>query len=64
MTNMGESDVLYSIAVLYPEWILKEIQLSDEHLRLCSHFITVLGDFLEFIQVYRSQDSIIIESGY
>jgi hypothetical protein len=44
MTNMGESDVLYSVVALYLEWFLKGIKLLDEHL---------LGNFLKFIQADR-----------
>jgi hypothetical protein len=60
----GELDVLYSVAVSYCKWILNAIKSSDEHLCLCSHFMTMSGNFVEFIQAYCSQDSVIIESGY
>jgi hypothetical protein len=64
MSTGRESDVLYGVAILYCEWILKGIKSSDEHLCLCTHFLTMSGNFLEFVNVYCCQDSIIIESGY
>jgi hypothetical protein len=62
--NREEADVLYSVAVSYCDWILNDIKSTDKHLRLCSHFMTMSGDFFEFVQAYRSQDSVMIESGY
>ncbi len=62
--NREEGDVLYSVAVSYRDWILNGIKSTDEHLCLCSHFMTMSGDFLEFVQAYHTQGSVMIESGY
>ncbi len=62
--NCEEADVLYSVAVSYRDWILNGIKSTDKHLHLCSHFMTMSGDFLEFVQAYCTQDSVMIESGY
>jgi hypothetical protein len=64
METSREADVLCSIAMSYREWLLGGIKLSDNHFCLCAHFMTMSGDFLEFVTAYRFQDSITIESGY
>ena len=48
--NHEEADVIYSVVVSYHDWILNGKKSTGEHLRLCSHFMTMLGDFLEFVQ--------------
>ena len=64
MKESANSDVLCNIAVGYREWLMESLKASDHHLRLCAHFILTSGDFLEFVNAYRSQDSVTIESGY
>ncbi len=64
MQNKCEADVICRVAVLYCSWILKQIKSSNKHLRLFAHFMSMSGNFLEFVQAYRCQHSIIIESGY
>ena len=64
MKESANANVLCNIAVGYREWLMESLKASDHHLRLCVHFILMSGDFLEFVNAYRSQDSITIESGY
>jgi hypothetical protein len=64
MTDNANADVLCNLAMSYREWLMKSLKSSDQHLRLCAHFMTMSGDFLEFVNAYRCQDSITIESGY
>jgi hypothetical protein len=49
MHNQREADVICRVAVLYRLWILKQIKSSDKHLRLIAHFMSMSGDFLEFV---------------
>ena len=64
MKESANANVLCNIAVGYREWLMESLKASDHHLRLCAHFILMSGDFLEFVNAYRSQDSVTIESGY
>jgi len=64
MYERANADVLCNVPILYREWLMKSLKSSDQHLRLCVHFMTMSGDFLEFVNAYRCQDSITIESGY
>ncbi len=58
-----KANVWCSIAVSYQNWIMNAMKWTDEHLRICSHFLTMSGDFLEFVSAYQCQD-ITIENGY
>ena len=58
MYERANADVLCNVAILYREWLMKSLKLSDQHLRLCVHFMTMLGNFLEFVNAYCCQDSI------
>ena len=40
------ADVSCNVAILYREWLMKSLKSSDQHLRLCMHFMTMSGDFL------------------
>ena len=64
MIDNANADVLCNLTMLYRQWLMKSLKSSDQHLRLCIHFTTMSGDFLEFVNAYRCQDSITIESGY
>jgi hypothetical protein len=64
MQNHCKADMLCSVAKSYRDWLLDGIKSSDEHLCLCAHFMSMSDNFLEFVQAYCCQDSIIIESGY
>jgi hypothetical protein len=64
MTKNANADVLCNITMSYREWLMKSLKSSDQHLRLCVHFTTMSGNFLEFVNAYRCQDSITIECGY
>ena len=64
MYERANADVLCNVAILYREWLMKSLKSSDQHLRLCVYFMTMSGNFLEFVNAYRCQDSITIESGY
>jgi hypothetical protein len=63
MNERANADVLCSVAILYHEWLMKSLKLSDQHLQLFVHFMTMSGDFIEFVNAYCCQDSITIESG-
>jgi hypothetical protein len=58
MYERANADVLCNVAILYREWLMKSLKSSDQHLRLCVHFMTMSGNFLEFVNAYRCQDSI------
>jgi hypothetical protein len=64
MQNHCEADMLCRVAKSYRDWLLERIKSSDEHFHLCAHFMSMSGNIVEFVQAYRCQDSIIIESGY
>jgi len=64
MTKNANAGVLCNIAMLYREWLMKLLKSSAQHLQLCVHFTTMLGDFLEIVNAYPCQDSITIECGY
>ncbi len=64
MIDNANTDVLCNLAMSYRQWLMKSLKSSNQHLRLCVHFTTMSGDFLEFVNAYRCQDSITIESGY
>ena len=64
MYERANVDKLLNVAILYHEWLMKSLKSSDQHLRLCVHFMTMSGDFQEFVNAHRCQDSITIESGY
>jgi hypothetical protein len=63
MLHHCSANVICSVANLCREWLLNGIKLRDQHLRVCAHFMSMSGDFLEFVQVYCCQDSVTIESG-
>jgi hypothetical protein len=66
--NMMEShknaNVLCYVASAYRNWLSDAITSSDQHLRVCANFMTMPGNFLEFVHAYRCQDSVSIKSGY
>ncbi len=64
MYERANADELCNVAILYPEWLMKSLKSSDQHLRLCVHFMTMSGNFLELVNAYCCQDNITIESGY
>ena len=64
MNECANADVLCSVAILYGEWLIKSLKSRNQHLRLFVHFMTMSGDFIEFVNAYRCQDSITHESGY
>jgi hypothetical protein len=68
ITDMMEShqnaDVICYVASVYGNWLSEAITSTDQHLRVCAHFISMSGNFLEFVHAYRYQDSVSIESGY
>ena len=64
MIDNTNADVLCNLTMLYHQWLMKSLKSSDQHLSFCIHFTTMLGDFLEFVNAYRCQDSITIKSGY
>ncbi len=63
MMDNVPSNVLCRIALDYQSFLEQSGQSTDKHLRLIVNFILVLSDFLEFMLVYQSQDSITIEHG-
>ncbi len=64
MNKRANADVICNVAILYREWLMKSLKSSEQHLRLCVHFMTMSGNVIEFVNAYRCQDSITIESGY
>ena len=64
MNERANADVICNVAILFREWLMKSLKSIDQHLRLCVHFIAMSGNFLEFVNAYRCQNSITIESGY
>ncbi len=64
MTEDETRDVLCLMAVDFQVFLSQSLELTDEHLMLIVNFLLVSGEFLEFVLLYRSQDSIIVESGY
>jgi hypothetical protein len=64
MYERANADELCNVAILYPEWLMKSLKSGDQHLRLCVHFMTMSGNFLELVNAYCCQDNITIESGY
>ncbi len=64
MKDDNPGDLLCSIAVELQLFLSRLLQLTDEHLKLMVNFLFVSVEFLEFVLVYKSQDSITIEKGY
>jgi len=52
MIDNANADVLCNLAMSYPQWLMKSVKSSDQHL------------LLEFVNAYHYQDSIMIDSGY
>ena len=68
ITNMMEShknaNVLCYVASAYHNWLSDAITSTDQHLHVCANFMSMSGNFLEFVHAYRCQDSVSIKSGY
>jgi hypothetical protein len=64
MRDDNTGDLLCSIVVEFQLFLSRLLQLTDDHLKLMANVLLVLGEFLEFVSKYRSQDNITIEKGY
>ncbi len=64
MTTDKAANLLTSIAIDFDNFLKPSLSSHDEHLKLVVNFHIVSSDFLGFVQVYRSQVSITIETGY
>jgi hypothetical protein len=65
MINDNPSDLLGSMAINFQLFITILLHRPrDEHLKLIANYLLVSGEFLEFVSLYQSQDSIIVETGY
>ena len=53
MTENANADVLCNLAMSYREWLMNLLISSNQHLQLCVHFMTMTGDFLEFVPLPR-----------
>ncbi len=63
MTDDETGDVLCLMAIDFQVFLSQLLESTDEHIMLIVNFLLVSLEFLEFVLLYRSQDSIIIESG-
>jgi hypothetical protein len=65
MRDEESGDVLCLMAIDFQSFLSRTLQqVTDQQLKLIVNFLMISGDFIEFVSSYRSQDSIIIETGY
>ena len=49
MESHQHADIICYVASAYGNWLSEAITSTDQHLRLCAHFISMSGNFLEFV---------------
>jgi hypothetical protein len=49
MESHQHADIICYFASAYGNWLSEAITSTDQHLRLCAHFISMSGNFLEFV---------------
>ena len=58
------ANVPCTIAVHLQSFLSRALQSTNEHLKMMVNFTIVLGDVMEFVSVYWSQDSITVDHRY
>jgi hypothetical protein len=63
-SEVTEEDFVCYVAQRFEKYLLDEVQSKDEWRRLCSVFLLMSSDWINFVKAYRKCDSIIVELIY